>query len=219
MIQSLRNVANSDLLPKNHVNYLYSIQNINPNVIYDIGSCVLHWQRKAKLVWPSARIICFDALKEVDFLYQGIEFENCILSDQDGKDVDFYYNFNYPGGCSYYQENEKINPPAAHLYDDAHKRKMKTITLDTLIQTKNYPLPDLIKMDVQGAELDIVIGAPLCLSRAKNVILELQTVDYNKGAPKADVVIGYMKTIGYECVAEKFSKNFADADYHFRRIV
>ena len=215
-MQSLINVQRQDLLPRSHVNYLNSIKDITPAVIYDIGSCVLHWYRRAKEVWPNSRIICFDALKEVSFLYDGIEFENCILSDADDKEVGFYYNLDYPGGCSYYQENEKINSAAARLYPEATKRMLKATTLDTLIESRKYPIPDLIKMDVQGAELDIIKGAPKCISQTKDIILELQTVDYNKGAPKAQEVIEYMSSIGFKCVTPKFSANRFDADYHFR---
>jgi FkbM family methyltransferase len=216
MIQSLVNVHRADLLPKSHVNYINSIKDINPSVIYDIGSCVLHWHRKAKLVWPHARFICFDALTELSFLYNGIEFENCILSDRDGKEVGFYYSLEYPGGCSYYQENEKINSKASAIYTESHKRMLKTVTLDTIVQSKNYPLPDLIKMDIQGAELDVIKGAPICINHVRDIILELQVVDYNKGAPKAPEVIEYMKSIGFVCVAKQFSKNYADSDYHFK---
>lgn len=214
-MQSIRNVHNQDLLPRSHVNYLNSIKDFNPKVIYDIGSCVLHWYRRAKEVWPNARFICFDALKEVSFLYKDIEFENCTLSSEDDAEVGFYYNFDYPGGCSYYQENEKINSVAAKLYPEATKRLLKTVTLDTLVKSKKYPLPDLIKMDIQGAELDVIKGAPECISHARDIILELQLVDYNKGAPKAQEVIDHMSSIGFKCVAEKFSKNRFDADYHF----
>ena len=32
----------------------------------------------------------------------------------------------------------------------------ETITLDTLVNNKNYPLPDLIKADIQGAEMNML---------------------------------------------------------------
>lgn len=216
VMNSILKLHQQQLVPRSHTRYLQSIKDINPSVVYDIGSNVLHWYRIAKNIWPDSTIICFDALKEVEILYKDIDFENCLLSDQNDKSVDFYYSLDFPGGSSYYKENVKINPHADVIYPESQKRVLKTITLDTVIANKKYPLPDLVKMDVQGSELDVLKGAQHCIAHTKDVILELQLVDYNKGAPKAPEVIAYMESIHFVCVAEQFSKNRHDADYHFK---
>lgn len=215
----LSDLRRQDLLPRDHVNYLYSIQDINPSVVYDIGACVLHWYDKAKGVWPNAKFVAFDAIAEAAFLYQGsrIDYAIGVLSDQDDRHVDFYYNVEMPGGCSYYKENEAVNYPARRFYNEQHKRKVTTKTLDTVVAEKGFPLPDLIKMDIQGAEYDVLHGATRCLQHAKDVILELQDLDFNKDAPKSGVVVEYMESIGYHCIARNFSKNAFDGDYHFKR--
>jgi len=41
---------------------------------------------------------------------------------------------------------------------------------------------------------------------------------YNEGAPLADVVIGYMDSMGYDLVAN-FTRTPVDGDYHFRKRV
>ena len=74
----------------------------------------------------------------------------------------------------------------------------------------------MIKMDVQGAEMDVLKGALETLQTVKHIILELQVVEYNKGAPKRDEVIAFMDTIGYDCLG-LFSNNGPDGDYHFVR--
>ncbi len=54
---------------------------------------------------------------------------------------------------------------------------MKTTqTLDTIVKTKNYKYPDLIKIDAQGGELNILEGAKECLNHATCLIVELQSV-------------------------------------------
>ena len=70
-------------------------------------------------------------------------------------------------------------------------------------------------MDTQGSELDILRGAIECLKHCKYLILELQEVEYNQGAPLAPYVIEFSKNIGYMLFKEKFSKNIADSDYCF----
>ena len=47
------------------------------------------------------------------------------------------------------------------------------------------------------------------------MIVELQVTEYNKYAPRANEVIAYPKTIGYDCVAPKFSDNGPDKGYSF----
>ena len=217
-MNNLQNLYNYDLMPKKHKEYLKSIQNINPAVIYDIGSCVLHWARPAKNVWPNARILCFDAIEEVAYLHKEFEYFCYVLSDKDGEEKYFYKNLQHPGGQSLYKENELLNPEASKLYNDSTKIKVTTHKLDTIVEKHNLPLPNLIKIDVQGAELDILKGATKTISQCNDIIVELQKIDWNIGAPKKDEAIEYMKSIGYECVAPEFSKNRADADYHFKRL-
>ena len=48
------------------------------------------------------------------------------------------------------------------------------------------------------------------------MILELQNVEYNTGAPKCDQVIEYMRNIGFDLVCQ-FTNAGPDGDYHFIR--
>jgi hypothetical protein len=73
----------------------------------------------------------------------------------------------------------------------------KVTTLDSLLPGQRF---DLIKMDVQGAELDILQGSPGFIHNTKYLWLELQAHNYNLGAPSAGKVIGYLHQIGFEIV-------------------
>jgi FkbM family methyltransferase len=213
-----RGFSKHHFLPKEHVEYLSEIKNsgFKPGVIYDIGACVLNWTNEAKSVWPRSKYIMFEAMATAAFLYQEntLEYHIGVLSSTIGDEVDFYQNDHDPAGNSYYQENSDINPQAAIFYNESHKRKLKTDTLDNIVKQRGFPLPDLIKMDIQGAELDVLKGAADTLLTTKQVILELQKVEYNKGAPLCDTVIAYMDSIGFDCLGE-FSDNTFDGDYHF----
>jgi FkbM family methyltransferase len=206
----LEQVADADLLPKEHADYLKTM-NIQPEVIYDIGSCVLHWTRKAKEVWATSEYYLLDAANSVQpFLAKsGHEYAISVLSDQDGRLVEFYEDTENPGGNSYYLET-------TGAFTDKHKTRRLTITLDTLIKQNNWKKPNLIKMDVQGAELDILLGAKETIQECTDIILECQHTNYNDGAPKFDDVKQYMETIGFYLVAE-ICRNENDGDYHFRR--
>jgi FkbM family methyltransferase len=218
--QRLRELYSQRLLPKPHIDYLKNLSNsTQPRVIYDIGACVLHWTTEAKDIWPESKFIAFEAMDESEFLFKenNMDYAICVLSDTDGKTVDFYQNTIHPGGNSYYKENHEINPNSIHYFNDSHRRTKVTATLDSIVKQKKFPLPDLIKMDVQGAEMDVIKGARGCLAYCKDLILELQVVEYNKGAPLRQDVIEYLKTLGFELVTELFCNNGPDGDYHFRR--
>jgi FkbM family methyltransferase len=204
----LEKVAEADLLPPVHAEYLKKM-NINPKVIYDIGACVMHWTRKAKAVWPDAKYYLLDAAESVQPFLKNHDHAISVLSDVDGKIVDFYEDANNPGGNSYYLET-------TGAFNETHRTKRITITLDTLIEQNGWELPELIKIDVQGAEVDILKGAQKSLSNCKDIILEAQHVNYNDGAPKFDEVKEYLESIGFDLV-KTIVKHDVDADYHFTR--
>lgn len=216
----LRDLGQQRLLPAAHFNYLIQLNNkIKPKVIYDIGACVLHWTNEAHKIWRDAEFIVFEAMDESEQLFKdaGLQYNIGVLSDADGKVVEFYQNTEHPGGNSYYRENPDCNAEALKYFNESHKRVKTSMTLDTVVKKKGFPLPELIKMDVQGAELDVLKGATYALSKCNDLILELQKVEYNKGAPLRDEVIAYLDSIGFSLVNGPFCDNGPDGDYHFRR--
>jgi len=204
----LQKVAEQDLLPKQHAEYLKKMI-IQPKVIYDIGACVQHWTRKAKEVWPNATYYLLDATKSVETFLESDTYAITVLSDVDGKLVDFYEDVNNPGGNSYYKET-------TGAFNDSHKTRRMTTKLDTLVRENNWELPELIKLDIQGAEIDALKGAEQTIANCRDIILEAQHVNYNDGAPKFEEVKTYLESIGFEMIAT-ITRNNIDGDYHFSR--
>lgn len=222
-VDRLFELSEQPLLPKPHIDYLLDMRTKypDPKIVYDIGACVLHWTKVAKQVWPGANIIAFEAMEESRALFESYKIPHFIgvLSDEDNKHVSFYKNVEHPGGNSYYLENEKMNSEAPLYFNEKHKTEATTITLDTVIKISKVPYPDLIKIDVQGAELDVLKGATKCLENCSHLILELQRVEYNTGAPLREEVIKWLAERGWtlESGPEPFSNNGLDGDYHFTR--
>lgn len=208
--KNIDDVYSHDMLPKSFVDYMENM-NISPKVIYDIGSSVLHWESHATRIWPDAKVYLFEANTDVKKLYNrlGKTYYLGILSDIDNKVVKFYKNPMNLGGNSYYKEN------TIH-YNETFASFERTLTLDTIVSQNNWPLPDLIKIDVQGAELDILIGSPKCLQHCSDIILECQHVDYNQNAPKVNDILSFMKNNGFELIGQPTSGPI-DGDYHFRK--
>ena len=203
-------ITEEDRLPVDHQNYIKNLD-IEPKVIYDIGACVLHWTRHAEKRWPNSTYVLFDAEQGVIPVLSKTKHQYHIglLTDKDNKMIKFYHNIDNPGGNSYYKE-------VTGAFTEQHAEIKIGSKLDTIVKQKGYPLPDLIKLDVQGAELDVLRGAEECIKHCTDIILEAQHKKYNEGAPMVNDVINYMTSLGFQLVSN-FSRVEYDGDYHFKK--
>jgi len=213
---TIYNLHNNLQIPNDHIEYLKNMsKHFSPKVIYDIGSNVLHWSREAKLIWPNAEFMLFDGAQNVEFLYKEKNFNKYhigILSDNDDREVKFYENFDMPGGNSYYRE---IGHSASKLlFSDNNCTVQPTKTLETVVKERSFDYPDLVKIDVQGSEIDIIKGGQNVIQHAKYLIVELQSVEYNEGAMLAPDSIKFIENLGWRLI-DCFCNNGPDADYCF----
>lgn len=203
-----------------HSAYLRSLKasGFEPQVVYDIGACVLTWTTFARTLWPNARFIVFDGFEAAEFLYQrsGLEYHMGVLSDHDGREVEFYKNDHDPGGNSYYREIG-CGDLSAQLFPLGSSQRRVTRTLDSIVADRGFPSPDLVKIDSQGSEADILRGAQRTFVNTKHMIVEMQHTEYNEGAPHVEQTmpliegeLGWTYVRQIQCAA-------ADADYAFVR--
>ena len=211
-------------IPNEHINFLEKLsKDFYPEnmIIYDIGSNVLHWTQNASKIWKNSKIHLFDGMTEMKLFYDeynkqnntNYEYNVGVLCDEDYKRISFYQNDELSGGNSYYKEighrDSATNFTENHI---KHKIGMK---LESIVKNKNIPMPDLIKIDVQGAELDILKGSMSIINKAKFLIVELQHTEYNQGAPLCNQTRDFLIEYGWQVYAEKFSNNGPDADWCF----
>ena len=214
---TLKNLSNMSPIPESHILYLKKLKeefNFDPEVIYDIGACVLHWTNESLKIWPNSTYYLFEGMDSVGFLYDeiGFEYHLGVLSDVDNKELIFYQSNVSPGGNSYYKEDSWATE--LHYGKDS-ERIVKTITVDTVVNEKKFKLPDLVKIDVQGCEVDILKGMTETLKTCKHLIVEVQHSQYNIGAPLNVESISFIESLGFELVTGLFTNNGPDGDYHF----
>jgi hypothetical protein len=70
-------------------------------------------------------------------------------------------------------------------------------TLDHLLEKRQWSPPLLMKLDVQGFELEILKGGSRALDASEVVILETSILEYNRGGPLFDEVVSFMKRAGF----------------------
>lgn len=204
-------------IPKPHINFLHFLKNEKkfiPKVVYDIGAASGEWTKvcTTPTLWPYARYYLVDAYEPFQPVLArlGHNYAMALLSDANDKLLRFYENSSTPSGNSYYRETFFPNTFPKNIFTEK-----KSVTLDTLSKQLLWPKPDLIKIDVQGAELDVIRGAIETFTDAKYLIVELQNVQYNEGAPLAHISIPQIEALGWKLIAEKFDDHGPDADYCF----
>jgi len=152
------------------------------NVIYDIGANDSRWYKLWKPRLKDATFFLFEGNPDnvcKAKLQDDEHYYNVLLSYQNDLEVTFYTPDDYKvenTGASYYREN------TPHYKEGKNSRILITKTLDSF--AKDLPLPDFIKLDTQGSEVDIIKGATKALKHAKAVLCEMPIMPYNSGAPK-----------------------------------
>lgn len=191
-------VSKTHLLPNWSKEAMLNLRDsgFNPRVIYDIGSCALHWAAFAHKVWPEAKIYLFEANAGFKPVYDIIcdpevyRYTISMLSDVSGKVVNTYINTDVSpilASTSYYKE----------IGLDCEKFPTTTESLDVLCKLENYPPPNLIKLDTQGSELDILKGGENILEKTSYIFCELSTIPYNEQSPLAEEVYDYLRNKNY----------------------
>jgi len=102
--------------------------------------------------------------------------------------VDFYEKGS--AGDSYYKEY------TSH-YEHIKPTKKRSITLDALLVAEKLPMPDFIKLDTQGSEIDILRGGEKTLQHVSLLYIECPLIKYNEGAPVLDEYLDYTRKIGF----------------------
>ena len=76
-------------------------------------------------------------------------------------------------------------------------REVPAATVDRLVAQRMAQPPFMIKVDVQGAELDVLSGAKTTLRHAELVLLEVSLLQFFDGAPLLCEVVAHMKAKGF----------------------
>ena len=167
-------------------------KNVALNCVYDIGAHKGEWSsfyKKTSL--KESNFILFEANEQhkKDLTKKSFNFFIEILSDEN-KDV-YFYNNNNSSGDSYFKEN---TPNHTGLLPE----KKRSRTLDEVVFSKNLPLPDLIKIDTQGSEIDILKGAKKTLENCKLLYLECPIIaNFNNNNLNIFDYLNYLKNLDY----------------------
>lgn len=166
-----------------------------PTSVIDVGAAYGDFTIECHCVFPQSRFLMVEPLEEFSSYLRGV------LGNLPGSDVVFAAAASERGeltinvhpdmvGSSVFLENEgkEVN---------GSPRKVPAVTLDGLCDDKELQPPYLIKLDVQGAELEVLEGAAEVIKDAGAVILETSFLPFFDGGPLFDDVVAAMKARGF----------------------
>jgi FkbM family methyltransferase len=172
-----------------------------PKVIYDIGANVGTWTCLAKSLFPTARVEAFEPLTSHFEGFRrwtapwphGVRLHACALGPVAGSATMHVMNFS--------DASSLLEPTAAGLDEfkikPAVTQPVSVVTLDAVATKVQLPLPDLIKLDVQGYELEVLRGGQECLRHSRAVLTEVSFKAFYVGQPLFHDVVAFLAGRGF----------------------
>jgi FkbM family methyltransferase len=179
-----------------------------PRVVLDIGAAKGVWSERAAGLFPEATFYLFDPLEESEPSLRALA----------GRDPRFHYFLMALGReRATLAINVARDPEASSLLDfpsqdQAVRRMVPVETVDGLLASGRIPSPDLVKLDVQGFELEVLKGGSALFDAARVFVVEVSLFEFMPGCPLAHEVIAYFGQRGHRLfdVAGMLRRPFQD---------
>lgn len=159
-----------------------------PTTIVDVGAYIGDWARMAHNFFPRVPIVMIDGNPQNDAALCsaaktiGADAKHFIalLGSEKAEKVTLFQNAT---GTSVLRELTSYKTTQVEL---------PMLTLDGLLTDESLDGPLLLKLDVQGFELEVLRGGERLLAESELVLLEVSTLPFNEGAPCFADVIRFM---------------------------
>jgi len=170
----------------------------SPRGILDVGANRGDWTRMSLARFPSARALLVEPQTEMEPMLKALSEENpnCAyliagVGREPGELVQTIWQDTY--GSSF------CVPPDPESLESGRQRITPIETLDRILSDK-YPdfVPDLVKLDIQGFELEALRGGSSLFGRTEIFIVETLLLSNNPLWPSLREVIEFMGERGYE---------------------
>ncbi len=164
----------------------------SPDTVIDVGAYNGGWTTVASKIFDQAKFIMLDAQKGMEknlslvaATNQNISYHITLLGAQPEQNKQFYVSGT---GSSVLFEN--TDHPRSITHVDMN-------TLDGILSEHNISSPVLLKIDVQGYELEVLKGAANTLENVDVILLEASLLPFNEGSPLFVDIINHMEQLGF----------------------
>lgn len=175
-----------------------------PNAILDIGANVGCWTIRGRQLFPKTKFMMFEAFQNFTTPLAKVrhdinnkdmvDFAIEVLSSNDGNEVQFWAE-----GTTGNSMFPQLLGRGGRGHSDIKPVTRITKTLDTARQSSflRDERIDILKLDVQGAELSVLKGATDILKEVSFVQFEASVIEYNKGGSCYFQVDEYLREHGF----------------------
>jgi FkbM family methyltransferase len=158
---------------------------IELNYIFDIGAYRGTWSRDVRKFFPDAQFTLVEPNEVHNNSIHSLGFQpfNLVLGKSSGCEVIFYSKGQT--GDSYFLEKNTE-------YLGSEKR-LTSKSLSDFIEENSLHYPDFLKVDTQGSELEILMGAQKGLKLISVILVELPITSMNIGAATLSEVTSFLE--------------------------
>jgi FkbM family methyltransferase len=169
-----------------------------PRGIVDVGANYGHWARHVLSVFPEAPIIMIEPqdemephMREILASHPGCHYVKAGAAREPGELIQTIWQD--LAGSSFLPEIE------AGQIETGRQRKTRMVTLDEVLNV-TYPdfVPELVKLDIQGFELEALSGGESLFGKTEVFIIETSLFRFLPRQPITREIIGFMADRGYE---------------------
>lgn len=168
---------------------------LRPRCVLDVGANEGKWARAAAEVFPAARLVLIEPQEEMRprleafcAAHPSARHVPAGAAAESGHAVQTIWD-DFAGSSF-------LPPPDDALLRAGRQRTTPMVTIDSVFASEPH-LPELVKLDVQGYELEALKGANRLFGRTEVFVLEVSLIAGTPGTPELSDVVEFMRARGY----------------------
>lgn len=145
------------------------------------------------VIWIEALPDLFEKLKVNIAHYPNQSAICALLGENNTESVQFHIASNYGASSSIYEPNEQLSPP----FEMHSSLYLPMKRLDSLLSTSLIREFDHWVVDVQGAELSVLLGAGNLINSCNSIVIEAKEDSYYLGGTRYSVLNSKLENLGF----------------------